>query len=136
MALRKKGKYYYGDSQDDLILEIKRYAENNKYPADETEIIKCDKCGQQSFNLFSDDDESGALCKCVNCDEMKFIRDSQEFINHENIDNHECMCGNPDFTVIVALSFYQDAKNVRWVYVGGYCSKCGMVGTYIDWNER
>jgi len=136
MALRKKGEHYYGDSQHDLTLEIKRFAECNNYPADEISEVKCANCKQQLFMLFSDTDESGALCKCKNCSEKIFIRDSQDFINLEELDNHECVCGNTDFTVNVGLSFYQGVKDVRWVYTGGYCAKCGMVGIYIDWNER
>ena len=136
MALIKKGNYYYGDNQDDLALELKRYAERNKYPADEITEIKCKNCGYQYFNIFSDNDESGALCKCVNCSENNFIRDSQEFMNLEELDNHECMCGNADFAISVVTSFYQATNDVRWVYIGGYCAKCGMVGNYIDWNDR
>jgi len=136
MALRKKGKYYYGDNQADLALELKRYSELNKYPIDEVENITCEKCGQKSFKLFSDNDESGALCQCINCAEKQFIRDTLNFINQDEIDNHECMCGNDNFEITVGLSFYQGTKDVRWVYVGGYCQKCGLVGNYIDWNER
>ena len=136
MALRKKGKYYYGDNQADLALELKRYSELSKYPVEEIENITCEKCGQKSFKLFSDDDGSAALCQCINCAEKKFIRDSLNFINQDELDNHECMCENENFEITVGLSFYQGAKDVRWVYVGGYCSKCGMVGNYIDWNER
>ena len=136
MALRKKGKYYYGDNQADLALELERYSKLNKYPVDEIENIICEKCGQQSFKLFSDDEGSAALCQCINCGEKKFIRDSLNFINQDELDNHECMCENENFEITVGLSFYQGTKDVRWVYVGGYCSKCGMVGNYIDWNER
>ena len=136
MALRKKGKYYYGDNKDDLNLELKRYAELNKYPIDENLEIKCVNCGQHSFKLFSDNDENGALCQCVNCSEDNFIKDSQEYINLNELENYECLCGNSHFYISGGLSFYQETEEARWVYVGGYCSKCGLVGNYIDWNEK
>ena len=136
MALRKKGRYYYGDNQEDLALELKRYSELNKYPIDEVKNIICEKCGQQSFKLFSDDDESAALCQCINCAEKIYIRDSLNFINQDEIDKHECVCENDSFEITVGLSFYKETKDARWIYVGGYCKKCGLVGNYIDWNER
>ena len=136
MALRTKGKYHYGDDQEDLSLELKRYAESNQYPVDEVAIIKCDMCGQTTFELFSDDDESAAMLRCASCAEKKFIGDSKTYINQDEVDNHECICGNENLAISVGLSFYKGTKDARWVYVGGYCSSCGMLGNYIDWNER
>jgi len=97
MALRKEGKYYYGDNQDDLAFVLREYAKSNKYPIDEITEVKCVNCGHQIFKLLSDDDGSGAICQCVNCSEKKVIEDSQRFINLEEIDNCECMCDNTDF---------------------------------------
>jgi len=136
MALRKKGKYHYGDSQEDLALALKKYAESNQYSINEVRDIKCDKCGWDTFKLFSDDDESGAMCRCVHCSEKKFIRDSEEYMNQDETDYHECMCGNANLSISVGLSFYEGTKDARWIYVGGYCATCGVVGNYIDWNER
>jgi hypothetical protein len=136
MALRKKGDYYYGDSQDDLSLGLKRYAKNNKYPIDDLEVLVCRKCGGNVFVLFQDDEESGALCQCVNCAENHFIRDSQEYIDQDEMYILECLCGNKDLQITTGVSFYKGTKDARWVYVGGYCSKCGVLGSYIDWNER
>ena len=136
MALRKKGRYYYGDNQDDLADELKRYAKLNEYPVNEVEHIKCAKCEQQLFKLISDYDEGGAVCQCINCSEERDIKDSKQYMQQENMNNNECVCGNATFNIAVALSFYSDTNDVRWVYVGGLCSSCGVLGTYVDWNER
>jgi len=135
MALVKKGKYYYGDGVDDLISELESYSESNKYPIGKTEKVMCKSCGNSLFRLFSDDDETAAVVQCLHCDERQFVRDSEEFLN-KNLDNFECICGNDEFQIAIGLSLYVDTNDVRWVYVGGYCLKCGLVGNYIDWNER
>lgn len=135
MALRKKGKYYYGDNIKDLIIELERYADLNKYPIDETEATTCSCCDGNIFMLFSDDEESAAMVQCIKCENKQYIRDSQRYLNNK-LDNYTCICGAEQFEIAIGVSFYTDTKDVRWVYVGGYCSKCGLVGNYVDWNER
>lgn len=136
MAVRKKGKYYYGDTIDDLKTELERYSKTNGYPIAETTVLICSKCGSKKFVLYSDDEESSALCQCSNCSEEVFIRDSKEYFDATQKDDFLCLCDNGAFEIIIGLSFYTNTKDVRWVYVGGFCSKCGLLGNYIDWNER
>ena len=135
MALEKKGKYYYGGEANDLIAELYRYSKLNKYHIDSTEKIVCQVCGNDLFKLFTDNDETAAVVQCTNCSGRRFIRDSQKYLG-ENTENFECLCGNEDFQIITGISFYKGTADVRWVYVGGYCPKCGLVGIYVDWNER
>ncbi|GHT22384.1 hypothetical protein FACS189430_04080 [Bacteroidia bacterium] len=136
MAIRKKGKYYYGDTIEDLKIELERYSKTNAYPIDETTILVCPKCGNAKFLIFSDDEESSALCQCSNCAEEVFIRDSKKYFNETTKDDYLCLCDNADFEIMIGTSFYKGTNDVRWVYTGGFCSKCGLLGNYIDWNER
>lgn len=135
MSLRKKGKYYYGDGINDLISELERYAYLNKYPVDLTESIICSSCGNKTFMLFSDDEENAAVVQCTKCKAKQYIHDSKCYLG-DKTDNYECICGADQFLIATGVSFYNGTSDVRWVYVGGYCPKCGLVGNYVDWNER
>ena len=136
MAMRKKGKNFYGDNTDDLIAELRRYAKLNGYPIDAAEEQSCACCGEQVFTMFSDGEDGGALLRCTKCAERRFVTDSEEHLDENQLEQHACLCGNEALQVAVGLALYEGTQDVRWVYVGAYCPQCGLVGTYIDWNER
>ena len=134
MALTKKEGYYYGDGVEDLVEELERYAKLNKYPIDKTEQFVCE-CGGDLFEIFSDEDEAAAMVQCEKCSADHYIMGSESYLG-ESLENYECLCGSGQFKLVCGLSFYSGTEAARWVYLGGYCPACGLVGNYVDWNER
>jgi hypothetical protein len=56
VAIDKSGKWWVGDSPEDLHEYLKTYAD---YPMQEFRLAKC-TCGSSRFQLWSDDDEGVA----------------------------------------------------------------------------
>lgn len=67
MALRKRGKWRYGDSQADIRAEITRYSKEVGYLAEQFADATC-SCGGKVFGLLLDDDAGVASRVCVACD--------------------------------------------------------------------
>ncbi len=135
MAVRKKGKYYYGETQDDLIVEMKRYSRLNEYPVDQAVHAKC-KCGGTFFELFLDDEEGVAQRKCVACDSLHTMADGNEYLADANPEQCICVCENPVFQITVGVSLYEDSDDVRWLYIGCRCRDCDLIGVYGHWANE
>jgi hypothetical protein len=135
MALRKRGKYRYGDSQADVHAEILRYSKGVKYPAHHHADAVC-KCGGTRFRLFLDDTQGAAVRGCVACDQEHPIGDSDEYLEEAELDDCACPCGGEEFEITVGVSLYDDSEDVRWLYVGCRCPACGLTAVYGDWKNE
>jgi hypothetical protein len=135
MALQKRGKWWYGDSQADIREEILRYSKRVKYLAHHFADAEC-KCGGRLFYLALDDNEGVALRKCVGCAVEHPIGDSDEYMAEADLEQRTCICGAEDFEITVGVSLYRDSEDVRWLYVGCRCPKCGLTGVYGDWKNE
>lgn len=135
MALRKKGKWRYGDSQADIPEEILRYSKQNAYLAHHFADAVC-KCGGCLFTLRMDDDAGAAVRKCVNCLEEHPIGDSADYLDEADLQAYECVCLENVFEITVGVSLYADSEDVRWLYLGCRCPKCGLTGVYGDWKNE
>ena len=49
---------------------------------------------------------------------------------------YECFCRDNVFEITVGVSLYDDSEDVRWLYVGCRCPKCGLTGVYGDWKNE
>lgn len=134
MALRKKGKYRYGDSQADLRDEIKRYSHFG-YPADHFADARC-SCGSTTFNLLLDDAQGVAIRTCMKCRLRHPIGDSGEYVDGAELEECACPCESEQFEISVGVSLYQDSQDVRWLYVGCRCLACGLTAVYGDWKNE
>lgn len=134
MALWKEGKYSYGDSQLDIRDELIEYSENS-YPSVHFADSVCD-CGGKVFNLLLDDTEGAAVRKCVVCKTEHPIGDSDEYFEDAKLEECECPCGLGEFEVTVGVALYQDSEDIKWLYVGCRCARCGLTACYGDWKNE
>ena len=135
MALRKKGKYSYGDSQADIREELLSYSQANGYPAVHFANAVC-VCGSQVFNLFLDDTEGAAVRICTNCAVKYPIGDSQEYLEGAELEECECPCGAGDFEITAGVALFEESEDVKWLYLGCRCCKCGLTACYGDWKNE
>jgi hypothetical protein len=135
MALKKRGKHLYGDTQDDLRAEILRYSEANAYPAQHFADALC-ACGGKIFRLRLDDTEGAAVRCCSACQAEHPIGDSDEYLADAELKECACPCGHEEFEVTVGVALYADSEDVKWLYLGCRCPECGLTAVYGDWKNE
>ena len=135
MALKKRGKYSYGDSQPDIRAEVQRYSKANEYLAHHFADCVC-ACGGKRFRLSLDDTEGAAVRTCVGCNSEHPIGDSDEYLEDADLEECACPCGGEEFEITVGVSLYKDSEDVRWLYVGCRCPACGLTAVYADWKNE
>ena len=135
MALKKRGKYRYGNSQADIRAEVRRYSKTNAYLAHHFANAAC-QCGGRLFRLALDENVGAAVRTCVGCKIEHPIGDSDEFLEDSELEECVCPCGGHEFEVTVGVSLYDDSEDVRWLYVGCRCPKCGLTAVYGDWKNE
>ncbi len=136
MALRKRGKWSYGDSQADIRAEIIRYSQKNGYLAEHFAEAAC-VCGGKVFFLLLDNTAGVASRGCVACDaEAHPIGNSAEFMDEAEEEECACPCGEEEFEITIGVALYADSEDVRWLYIGCRCPKCGLPAVYGDWKNE
>jgi hypothetical protein len=135
MALKKRGQYRYGDSQADIRDEVLRYSKKNEYKAEHFRDAVC-VCGTKIFRLALDDNEGAAVRICTGCKSEHPIGDSGEFLEDAELGECACPCGNEKFEITVGVSLYDGSEDVRWLYLGCRCPKCGLTAVYGDWKNE
>jgi len=135
MALRKRGKWWYGDSQGDIRDELARVGNLNEYvPTQFANAVW--PCGSKTFRLRMDEDEGAAVRICTGCGTEHPIGDSDEYLGAAELRDHVCVCGKDAFEITVGVSLYDKSQDVRWLYVGCRCPACGLTGCYGDWKNE
>jgi hypothetical protein len=136
MALRRRGKWRYGDSQADIRPEIIRYSTKLGYRAEQFADAVC-TCGGKYFGVYLDDIAGVASRVCVACDaEAHPIGDSAEYMKEAQEKKCACLCGQEVFEITVGVSLYDDSEDVRWLYLGCRCPACGLTAVYGDWKNE
>ena len=135
MALIKRGKYWYGDSQADIRAELLRYSNANAYVARHFADAHC-KCGGKVFRLGLDERQGVAVRLCVACGTEHPIGDSDEFLEEAELEGCACPCGHEEFEITVGVSLYEGSDDVKWLYLGCRCPKCGLTAAYGDWKNE
>jgi len=85
MALKKRGKWWYGESQSDIRDELIRYGKLNEYVPVHFADAKC-ACGSNTFRLCIDDNEGAAVRICPSCATEHPIGDSDEYLDEAELD--------------------------------------------------
>jgi hypothetical protein len=135
MALRKKGKWWYSDSQADIRDELARVGKLNEYVPTKFADAKC-KCGNLTFEVGFDEEEGAAVRTCTKCKLEHPIGDSEEYLEDAELSQATCVCDGIEFEVTVGVSLYDDSNDVRWLYLGCRCPSCGLTGSYADWKNE
>jgi hypothetical protein len=135
MALRKKGKFYYSDSQIDIREELLRYSRLNEYPATRYADSVC-LCGGRFFTLLVDDNEGAAVRECVACRGEHPIGDSEQYLADSELEECECPCGDNTFEITIGVALYADANDIKWIYVGCRCINCKLTACFGDWKNE
>ena len=135
MALRKRGKWWYGDSQADIQGELVRFGKLNKYLPTQFVDPRC-KCGSGLFRLFVDVYQGAAIRVCANCGMRHAMGDSDEYLQVASLEDATCVCGKTEFEITVGVHLYHDSDDVRWLYIGCRCPACGLTGCYGDWKNE
>jgi hypothetical protein len=72
------------------------------------------------------------------CGAKHFICDSAEYWNEADPKQWACTeCGNQECNLGVGFSLYEEEdqrRDVRWISVGNRCTKCGTLGSFVDWK--
>lgn len=131
MAIDKSGKWWKGANFSDLAEYIRLLAADS-YPAEKVVQSVC-VCGNTTFRLLIDADEGYAQLVCEKCGEATFIGDSDEIWEEAEPKKIRCPCKNAIFEIGVGFSLREDGE-ISWITVGERCTKCGMLGSAVDWN--
>jgi len=133
MALKKRGKHWYGTTPEDIKSEMLRFSKLNEYVAVRFSESIC-TCGSRSFKLESDEEEGAAKRICTACGTVHLMGDSAEYADEAEFDNHECVCGAEEFQLLSGVALYSESNDVRWYYIGCLCTQCNLVGVFADWK--
>jgi hypothetical protein len=134
MALRRKGKFTYGDSQLDIREVLSGYSDRN-YPAEHYRDAVC-SCGGKVFRLLLDDVEGAAVRICKACGDEHPIGDSADYIEEATLGECECPCGSGLFEITAGVALYEGSEDVKWLYLGCRCLGCGLTACYGDWKNE
>lgn len=133
MAMHKKGKYWYGESLEDVKTNVISYSRSNGYEAAKFFPAICE-CGGQAFKLETDEEVGAGRRICVQCDKVVLMGDSDEYADEADFDNHVCVCDTETFELLSGVALYAGSNDVRWYYIGCKCTKCSLVGVFADWK--
>lgn len=139
-----------GENLNDLD-EYLRQKISSPEPDDRFEHPVCVQCKGDVFSLEGTGDAMSRTCAtCVMSDDdaigegaTHFICDSEEHWDDDEADDYACPCRkSTEFRLSVGFSHVsvvdENGKNlqrmVKWIYVGGLCVRCGVVGLYAEWK--
>ncbi len=137
MALQKRGKWWYGDSQADIRDELIRVWKLNEYIPTQFADAQC-VCGGRLFRLRLDEEAGAAIRVCTreNCAQSHPIADSDEYLEDADLEECACPCGEEKFEITVGVHLYEGSDDVKWLYLGCRCPSCGVTGNYGDWKNE
>jgi hypothetical protein len=135
MALHKKGKWWYADSQADIHVELERFGELNGYIPTQFADAEC-TCGGRAFRLALDENAGAAVRICSKCTNEHAIGDSDEYLEDADLQASSCDCGESVFEITVGITLYDNSDDVRCLYIGCRCLSCGLTGCYGDWKNE
>jgi len=135
VALKKRGEAWFGETQADIRAEIARYSGLVGCGATHFADARC-ACGSRVFELLLDDTEGAAVRACAECATEHPIGDSAEYLDDARLEACECPCGAKHLEITVGVSLYDESSDVRWIYIGCRCPRCGRAAVYGDWKNE
>jgi len=131
MAIDKGKKYWHGDSPEDIIEYLDEYSESE---IDKVVITKCRQCSSDIFTFKADSFEGAIEVTCIACKEKRLLLDSEEHWDECEPEEASCpKCKESQFNVAIGF-VHRESGEVKWVYIGNRCAKCGVLGSCGDWK--
>jgi ribosomal protein S27AE len=132
MSITKSGQRWVSTSAQDIHEYLEAYSAK-AYPVSQFRGAKCE-CGSDTFRLLADETEGGVQRTCMACGKSHFVCDSEEYWNSASPERWTCgECNSTEMNVGVGFSLYEDGE-IRWLYVGQRCTKCGLLDCVADWK--
>ena len=137
MTIDRSGKWWVGTEADDIQEYLRAY-EAEGYAVHETRMSKCN-CGSDEFEFEADPAEGCARRICAVCGAKHMICDSEEYWDEAEPEDWECTeCGCRTCNLGAGFSLYEpqdgNDRDVRWISIGQRCTKCGTLGSFVDWK--
>jgi len=64
------------------------------------------------------------------------IGDSEDYLEEAELEECECPCRFDKFEVTVGVALYGGTEDVKWLYLGCRCVRCGLTACYGDWKNE
>ncbi|MFO0823596.1 MAG: hypothetical protein U0792_10855 [Gemmataceae bacterium] len=110
----------------------------------------CSQCGGDVFSLEGTDDAMMRICPtCIVSDEpatceaaIHYICDSEDSWDEDDAEDYACPCRKSSTFRLSVLFNHVSVDDgtgrlsrfVKWITIGGMCSRCGVVGLYAQWK--
>ena len=133
MSIDASGKWWVGTSPEDIKGFVEAYGTQCSYAVHEFRLAKC-ASGSVDFRLDADDTEGVAKRTCAKCSRKHFLCDSEEFAEEAEFEHWSCECGSEVTNIGVGFSLRKKGGEIRWLYVGCRCAKCGILGCFAGWK--
>ncbi|WP_225766655.1 hypothetical protein [Inquilinus sp. Marseille-Q2685] len=130
MTIDKTEKYWVGTHPLDIKAYLRAYVEST--PISAFRLAQC-PCSSIDFRVEADADEGCVRRSCTRCSTAHFVCDSEEYGAEAELKPWRCKCRSDQANIGVGFSLH-DNGDVRWLYVGLRCRKCGTLGCIADWK--
>jgi hypothetical protein len=134
VTLHVRGRYTYGDAQEDIRAYLASHSRRN-YPTAHYADATC-FCGSNLFQLYVDDKAGAAVRVCEPHQHEHPIGDSAGYLNEAQLEACVCPCGADVFEITAGVALYKESEDVRWLYLGCRCTASGLVGCFADWKNE
>lgn len=133
MSIQKSGRWWVGRESQDIQQFLEAYAPRG-FEVREFRLARC-ICGGERFKLLADDEEGFAERVCVACGRHHLVCDSDEYQTEAKPQAFKCVeCGLEEANIGVGFSLYEGDGEIRWLYVGVRCPRCGVLGCFAGWK--
>ena len=137
MTIDTSGEWWIGSKPSDLNEYLVVLTKEDGISIDEFRLAKCD-CGGDVFVLEADRDEGTARRTCVKCKKQHFLCDSEEYWEEVEPEEWKCVCHSNETNLGVGFVLREsgpgEKPDVKWLYVGCRCVKCGTLSCFVDWK--
>ena len=132
VTIDDSGKWWVGSEPQDLEAYLKALCEEG-YGVQAFRLARC-TCGSERFKVKADRDEGAAQWTCVACSAQNLVCDSADAWDDAKPKAWSCVeCRSKEANVGCGFALL-DSGEVRWIYLGLRCAKCGILGCFADWK--